>query len=157
MDTEARLRAAQRLAAELSRPMTIRGREGPEQKEMDDNEVKKAFGVLCRSRSLAELHAVIGNLPTTAFASRSGQTRAYYRRLQEMIPRQLPVTMDVDDAIAVLGWAVRLMKYEELRNTRRQPTPQRPREPDRPGSGGPRPGGGRQRPGSGGHRPGGRR
>lgn len=156
MDTEAQLRAAERLAAELSRPITMRGRYGPEPKQMDDNEVKKAFGVLCRSRSLAELHAVIGRLATTAFASRSGQTRAYYLRLQETIPWQLPVTMDVDDAIAVLGWAVRLMKYEELRNPRPHPTPQRAREPDRPG-GGQQPGGGRQRPGSGGHRPGGRR
>lgn len=156
MDTEARLRAADRLAKALSQRVPIPGRAGPEQKEMDDNEVKKAFGVLYRSRSLAELHAVIGRLPNTAFANRSRQTREFYRRLQETIPRLLPVTMDVDDAIAVLGWAVRLMKYEELRSTQRQPAPQGARQPDRPG-GGQRPGGGRQRPGSGGHRPGGRR
>ncbi|MBI4494822.1 MAG: hypothetical protein HY690_18770 [Chloroflexi bacterium] len=112
MDTEARLKAAQKLADALGQPVTVRTRDGPKHEPMDDNEVKKIFRVLCQTRDLALVHQLVQQLPDSPFAGRTRTTPEYYRRLKETIPRHLPTSMAVDDALWILGWAARLMKYE---------------------------------------------
>lgn len=107
MTPEQHLQKAQQLAQALS--------------DVDDNEVKKVYSFLCRQRQIAVLHQLVKALPTSPFKDRSGRTQWYYSRMAQAIPRHLPETIDVNDAIQILGWTCRLLKYEAFKRDQRQP------------------------------------
>lgn len=123
MTTEQHLQKAQQLAQALV--------------DVDDNEVKKIYGFLCSQRQMSALHQLVKALPTSPFKDRSRSTPRYYSRMKEVIPRYLPETMDVNDAIQILGWACRLLKYEALKRERQQP-PQKKQAKGKPPKGGKR-------------------
>lgn len=112
MTPEQHLQKAQQLAQALS--------------DVDDNEVKKVYSFLCRQRQMSALHELVKALPQSPFKDRSKSTPTYYRRMQEVIPRQLPESMNIDDAVQILGWACRLLKYEALQRNRQQPQQKSP-------------------------------
>lgn len=106
MTTEQHLQKARQLSQALA--------------DVDDNEVKRVYSFLCRQHQMSELHQLIRALPTSPFKDRSKSTPHYYRRMQEVIPRHLPETMGTNDAIQILGWACRLLKYEALKREQQQ-------------------------------------
>ncbi len=123
MTPEQHLQKAQQLAQALS--------------DVDDNEVKKLYSFLCRQRQIAALHQLVKALPTSPFKDRSGRTQGYYSRMAQVIPHHLSETMDVNDAIQILGWACRLLKYEALKRGQWQP-PQKKPPKGKPSKGGKR-------------------
>lgn len=106
MTIEQHLQKAQQLAQALA--------------DVDDNEVRKAYGFLAHQRQMSALHQLVKALPMSPFKDRSKSTPHYYKKMQEVIPRHLPETMEVNDAIQILGWACRLLKYEALKREQRQ-------------------------------------
>lgn len=118
MDIEQRLDRAQQLAQTLS--------------DTDENEVKKVLGFLIQDRDLSQLHILVQQLVSSPFAKRSGRTRGYYERIQKAVTRYLPTTTDVEDAIWILGWATRLMKYEQAKRQAAQPRRAEPSRGHRP-------------------------
>lgn len=101
MTTEQHLQKAQQLARALA--------------NVDDNEVRKVYGFLAHQRQMSALHELVKALPTSPFKNRSGKTPGYYSQMQKVIPLHLPTMMEVNDAIQILGWACRLLKYEGLK------------------------------------------
>lgn len=112
MISEQHLQKAQQLAQALA--------------NVDDNEVKKVYSFLCHQRKIATIHQLVRALPMSPFKDRSGCTQGYYSRMAQVIPRYLPETMDVNDAIQILGWACRLLKYEALKRGQQQPSQKKP-------------------------------
>ncbi|MDW8365291.1 MAG: hypothetical protein RMK49_05565 [Abditibacteriales bacterium] len=112
MTPEQHLQKAQQLAQALS--------------DVDDNEVKKVYSFLCRQRQMSALHQLVEALPESPFKDRSKSTPHYYRRMKEVIPRHLPESMNLDDAVQILGWACRLLKYEALKRNQRSSQPKSP-------------------------------
>jgi hypothetical protein len=106
MTTEQHLQKAQRLAQALA--------------DVDDNEVRKVYGFLAHQHQMSALHELVKALPTSPFKNRSGKTPDYYSQMQKVIPLHLPVTMEVNDAIQILGWACRLLKYEKFKGAQQQ-------------------------------------
>lgn len=106
MTTEQHLQKAQQLAKALA--------------EVDDNEVKKVWSFLGRQRDMLALYQLIEGLPASPFKNRSKSTPRYYASMQKVIPQHLPQTMEVGDAIQILGWACRLLKYEALKREQQQ-------------------------------------
>jgi hypothetical protein len=97
MDIEQRLACAHRLARDLS--------------SVDANEVKKFVTFLSRGRSLESLRQLVDLLPSTSFARRSKKTSNYFAQIKRSILADMPLGMDVEDAVWILGWAARLMTY----------------------------------------------
>ncbi len=106
MTTEQHLQKAQQLARALA--------------DVDDNEVKKVYGFLRHQRQVSTLHELVRALPTSPFKNRSRRTLGYYSQIQKVIPQHLPITMEINDAIQILGWACRLLKYEEFKRAQQQ-------------------------------------
>lgn len=106
MTTEQHLQKAQQLARALA--------------DVDDNEVRKVYGFLAHQRQMSALHELVKALLNSPFKNRSGKTPGYYSKMQRVIPLHLPATMEVNDAIQILGWACRLLKYEALKQNKQQ-------------------------------------
>ncbi len=87
---------------------------------VDDNEVKKVYSFLCRNRKMEMLHELLELLPKSPFKDRSKSTFKHYTRMKEMIPMHLPKTIDVCDAIQILGWACRLLRYEAAKREKQE-------------------------------------
>lgn len=106
MTSEEHIQKAQELAKELV--------------DVDDNQVKKIYNFLCRERKISALHQLVNMLPQSPFKDRPGRTAQYFRKIQQVIPRHFPESMNVDDAVQIFGWACRLLKYETLSRNQQQ-------------------------------------
>ncbi|HXH13087.1 MAG TPA: hypothetical protein VNP04_25360 [Alphaproteobacteria bacterium] len=102
MILEKNIAKAQRLAMELS--------------DIEDNEVKKVYTFLCCQKDITSLHRLLKALAASPFRERSSRTRLYYTKMNDVIKKYLPENMDVADAVQILGWACRLLKYQKLKN-----------------------------------------
>jgi len=81
-------------------------------RDVDGNEVKKVFAYLVRCRNMNQLHQLVNQLPNCTMARRSGRTRGYYQTIRQAVNQHLPANTMAEDALWILGWAVRLLKYE---------------------------------------------
>lgn len=98
MTEEKRLEKAEKLAEALQ--------------AVDDNELKKVFAYLVRYQDMNQLHQLVNKLPDSPLARRSKKTRGYYQTIQQVLTQCLPKNTDIADALWILGWAARLLKYE---------------------------------------------
>ena len=77
-------------------------------KGADPNELKKIYAFFLKHRDMNELRKLVGKLPSSNFARRSGSTHGYYQNIQTALSADF-YRLNVDDAVFVLGWACRLM------------------------------------------------
>jgi len=106
MEIEEKLQRAERLSNDLI--------------GIDDNELKKVFSFLIKTRSLKEMFRLLEVLPSSPFARRSRRTRNYYEKIKEVIPRHIRKDTDVQEAIDIIGWSCRLLRYKATRRAARR-------------------------------------
>ncbi len=95
-----RLRSAATLVGSHDRQRQVRS--------ADPNELKKIYAYLLKHRDLNKLKTLVGKLPSSNFARRSGSTEGYYKNIQTALGAEF-YRLSVDDAVYVLGWACRLL------------------------------------------------
>ena len=94
-----RLRNASIQVGSRDRARTVRG--------ADPNELKKLYTFLLKHRDLDKFRKLVEKLPTSNFARRSGMTEGYYRNIQASFGKEF-YSLDVEDAMFILGWGCRL-------------------------------------------------
>jgi hypothetical protein len=96
-----RLRNASAQVGSRDRPRTVRG--------ADPNELKKLYTFLIKHRDMSKLRKLVGKLPDSNFAKRSGSTAGYYKNIKSALESSGFYQLAVEDAIYILGWTCRLL------------------------------------------------
>jgi len=123
MREDASMKTAEQMAQELVRSQT------------DPNEVAKVAGYL-RSHSGQEFFALLNAMVTDGQQLvRSGRTLDYYREIRRVCDKYLRPYRDRPNKMAqILGWAVRLMRYYQVRPAPAQPAKAPPTTRPAPGA-----------------------
>lgn len=82
---------------------------------VDRNEVGKVFDYFRRTRSKTAFFKLLQELPRSGYV-RSNKTREYLKLIAEGCHKHLRPITDDERALAVLGWAFRLMTYYQTRS-----------------------------------------
>ena len=86
--------------------------------DVDRNELGKIVAYAKRVRDTDKVLHLVERLPQSGYV-RSGRTRGYLERIAVVLRREL-AGLDVEEALAVLAWAFRLLTtYQMERGTRR--------------------------------------
>ncbi len=86
--------------------------------DVDRNELGKIVAYAHRTRDTDKILALVERLPRSGYV-RSGRTRGYLERISGVLRREL-AGLEGERALAVLGWAFRLLTtYQTERGTRR--------------------------------------
>lgn len=111
MTLENKLERAEHLASQMKNASVSLGRDGRSMtvRGVDENELKKIYGFLCKHKSVPEMFRLIDLLINSPFARRSKRTEAYYRNAKSVLEANIQ-GLSIDESIYILGWGCRLMK-----------------------------------------------
>jgi hypothetical protein len=117
MKPEQHISRATELCSRIRSASTTVGRGKNERlvKGADPNELKKLLSFMLANREflrgprkLEPVRELVDKLLASNFSKRSGSTPAYYKNIQTALSAGF-YSMEVDDALQVLGWACRLL------------------------------------------------
>ena len=100
------LAAARRLAQKLAA------------ERVDVNEVEKILAYARRVRDVGKMRQMIRRLATQNVIIYSKKTKQYAQAIQRIVEPQLPE--EPNAALHLLGWTVRLMRYERARSQQKR-------------------------------------
>jgi len=100
------LAAARRLAQKLAA------------ERVDVNEVEKILAYARRVRDVGKVRQIIRRLATQNVIVYSKKTKQYAQTIQRVVGPELPE--EPDAALHLLGWTVRLMRYESARSQQKR-------------------------------------
>jgi hypothetical protein len=79
-------------------------------RDVDRNELGKVVTYLRRTRSREKFLQLLDRLPQSVYIRRSNRTQTYFRRIAKTCRSHLANVSD-EKALALVGWAFRLMTY----------------------------------------------
>lgn len=87
-------------------------------RHVDVNELEKVLAYARQVRDTAKVRELIDRLARLNVIVYSRQTKRYAREIQEIVKPALP--SDARQALLLLGWTVRLMRYDRAVSRRRR-------------------------------------